>query len=293
MPRKAPKRTPLIPFNLARDFQVGEPLNGTAIPHEGAQAECRDPNRDYSGADPDIQFPAGWHVKAGFGKNAGAFHQDISRFEPHRVRVMRDPSRPHTPRNVIRMQGGDGETGGSAELSKWFVRDESLVEVTWESGKGVYLELNVRPSDEILVRPYFNVELRGLLSFAAFKAESVECFGLHFSGDNLKAKYWRDGYDGITADKRTETKQSHPLQYNRWYQYRLQMTPVQPEFTWKVDATLNVASRGRVWELHTGAGDSPNGIKFISQITFGDEQENITSGGVFYIARAMVWQVGA
>lgn len=293
MSRKAPLRTPLYPFALGRDFSVGEPLNGQDLPHEGRASECRNYALDYSGADPAIQFPAGWHVKAGYGNKSGAFHQDIHRFEPHRVRVMPDPKRPHTPRNLIRMEGGDGVTGGSAEVSKWFER-----EITWESGKGVYVEVNVRPTDEILVRNtnparmYFNIELRGLLSFQAYKAESVECFGLHFSGDNLKAKYWLDGYDGIKSDERHEVKESHPLQFNRCYQYKLQMTPIQPQYTWRVDATLNVAAQGKVWELHTGAHDSPNGIKFISQITFGDEQEQITSGGVFHVARAMCWEIG-
>ncbi len=274
------RRIPLYPFALGRDFQLGDILNGQNIPHEGPMSLCRNPYLDYSGADPDIQFPAGWHVKAGFGNLAGGFHQDMNRFEPWRVQVQKDPGK---TRNLIRMQGGDGEQRGGAELAKWFDR-----EVRWEDGKPIIAEFTLKPSSEVAVSMYFNVELRGLLSFEAKKNEPVEAFGLHFTDNFLKAKYWLDPYDGIDARERKEVKNASPLQLNRWYRLELRMTPMEPRYTWQVDAVLSVRQKP-IWSLHTGPKDSPNGIDFISQVTLGDEQEKNLTGGVWYVARAMCW----
>lgn len=283
-------KTPLFPFTDGRNFHVGDIINGKDVDHEGDAAQCRNPYRDYSGANPDIQFPGDfWHVKAGFGDLAGGFHQDLNRFEPWRVRVLRDTKK---ARNLIRLYGGGKGMPGGAELAHWFMPEGPFEgkwrEVYWSEGLPILTEVTLRPSSRTTERLYFNIELRGLLSFKVKKNEPVEAFGLHLTSNFLKAKYWRDGYDGINVKERREIKGTHALRLDRWYRFRLLMTPILPENTWRVDATLRVGPE-TVWELHTGENDSPNGIIHISQITLGDEQEKNQTGGVWDVARAMCW----
>jgi len=276
--------TPLFPLTEGHNFQVGDVLNGQH-PHCNDAALCRDPERAYDGSDPEIRFPAGWHVKAGFGDRAGGFHQDRQRFQPWRVGVVPDRRR---GTNNIRVIGG-GLTPGGGELSKWFVSpDNPLREVHWSEGLPVRGKFVLIPSSRSAVRMYFNIELRGLLDFKVKKNEAVLAFGMHLTSNTLKAKYWHDGHDGIDVKDRMEVVRLHALRLNRRYKFDVTLTPIAPEYTWLVDATLRTQGE-TVWELHTDARNSPNGIRFLSQLALGDEQEKNLTGGVWEIARAQVW----
>ena len=272
--------TPLYPLRLGRDFQVGDVLNGRYVPHCLDTALCHDESRDYTGGDPEIQFPTEWHVKAGFGNQSGGFHQDLARFHPWRVKVVK--ARDGVGPNHIRIIGG-GLRAGGAVLSKWFDA------VPWADKQPLRAKFVLIPSSRSAnQRLYFNVELRGLLNFTVKKNEATVAFGLHLTTSTIKAKYWHDGYDGIDARERREIVRLHALRLDRRYKFDLLMTPIEPEYTWRVDATLRVLNE-TVWELHTDRDTSPNGIVFLSQVALGDEQEKNFTGGVWYVARAQCW----
>lgn len=282
-------RKPLYPFVEGRNFQVGAPTNGTGYPHEGPETECRCPDRNYSGADPQIQFPAGWHVVAGYGGKSGGFHQDCSRFFPEWVRVIRDPRK---NRNLIEAHGGDAQSTGKVAFVHWF--DRPVGWVPQSNASGVLAEFVFRTVTGLDQPLYWNFELRGILSFAAHKNESAECIGVHLLDHKIMCAYWLNAADGSRVEDRREVKEAFTLLPHKWYRLQIAMTPTREPHEWHTRVDLRVANKKTpVWSLETRAGEHPNGIDAINHVFFGKERERFFDGGrVWQTARAMCWTGG-
>lgn len=272
--------TPLYnPLDM-QNFPVGEPY-WFAQP---GQKCCACDRYTYDGTDARLQFPRGYHVRAGKGtKRSGGVHQDCDLFEPDRVRVIPLMTPYGVTVNVIRLEGDSLLRSGGAMLLRPF--DEH---VYWnEQGAGVRAVAIFKPSGEgDTPRLYASFGLRGELSFAPTK-ESVEILEVAILDGSVKLLWWHDGIEGEGNRYRKGQELEFDFRRDEWYQMTLRVLPVaDAPNTWDARVKI-VALRSRshhlVWNCPI-ADRMNQGLK-ISQLAFGDEHQNMTDGGVFFVSR--------
>lgn len=271
-------KTPLIPTDETKNFPVGEPSNEVFVwlsPTE--ETTCLVTGRDYSGKDPAIQFPRGWHVNASHGGQGahGDFHQDLNAFSPELCRVVE-----REEVNWIRLEGGNF---AKVELAHFFEP------VQWADQCGIAVHIQFLASDELMIPLYQNWELRGQLNFAARKNESTECFGLHMTYDGLMPAYYKDAVNGSGLEKRIQPRFVVPIERNQMYRLMLTLEPTDHADEWAATAKLRTGGK-KVWAFETHAGNHPNNIHAVSHFCFGDERRRDNSGGVFYYKTVEAWK---
>ena len=245
---------------------------------------CTCPGVDYSGADPTVQFPAGYHVRVGAGtKKSGAFHQDCAVFHDNKDRVRVQPyvTDAGVEVNVIRLEGDHAaRTGGAMllrPLSKTF---------PWADGAGLRTQIVFSPRDEGSAQWYFNFGLRGVLSFAAHN-ENVEALEVAVRQSLIKVLYYRDAVDGDGGGARRIVELPFAFEYNHWYALTTRLIPIPSELnTWDVKVKLQaLANPAQKVVFRAEADERPNRIVDVRHLAFGDEHQGLPDGGVFLFSR--------
>lgn len=280
------RRVPL--FDNGRNFKIGDPVNGReGYPHEGPAAQCRCDGWDYSGADPRLRWPEGWHVNPRDGKVggglAGDFHVNCATFAPDRLSVIHDPQK---ARNVLLLTGGSVARPGKVELAHWFDAGGTPRDIYHAEGIPVVLEMVfLLLPDPQGTKHYSNAELRGRLNVDVHKNEAVQCLGFHF-GESIFVAYWLNAVDGSTIpEARKEIHDPVPLLHNHWYRLTMRLDPL-PDLpdTWAASIVLR-QPQAIVWQWQSGPQEHPNNIRHISQICGGDERGGDENGGSILIRR--------
>ncbi len=274
-------------INLLPPFEVGEPLNGGLWHGQpycvGIPYPCRIAGRDYSGKDPEIQFPAGYHVNTGarLAEQMGGFHQNPYTFEPDRCRVEHMPLANGRTVNGIKLLAGKPGRSGGVAITRPFDR-----EVFWASGQAVKLVVEFMPTAEADTFLFDNIELRGLrnddLPPEKAHMEPVEAISLTFSTNTKKALWWRDRKASDTLGNRQVAESMTPLAIGAWHRLVVTMTPTAHPYEWALRLRLRVGTRA-VWKVDLGEGQAPNGIVSIQGMMFGNEHSTAKNeiGGVW------------
>lgn len=256
----------LIP---AEPFAVGPP-------HPILQCE----GRDYSGADPEIQFPRDWIVSAGQKVLPGRFYQvcDGDGFQPDRARVvMREtPFGPNTP--AVRLVCGVPGRPGTAECLRWFEAAK------WEPGRVVRAQLRFLVSSESDVRFFNNIELRGSLSFVPY-AERRCLISINLKQNGILLYWWKDNQDGDKLDVRPRAFLPVVIAPNIWYKLVIRACATENPNEWDITVRLREGLRV-VMRFNTNVQGSPNQCRWIDSLFFGDERDLDEVGGVWYYAEA-------
>lgn len=283
------KRLALLPRTL--EPTLAGPLND-ALWHAhrycaDITVPCRDPNRDYSGRDPDIQFPGGWHVMAGFPLMPYRYHQSIAPgdFQPDRVRALRRKSWNGKERWCVRLIAGLPDRAGAAMLTRPFDR-----EIYWEDGHPVWFSVRLMASSEKRATHFIQLEPRGWLDFQP-KAEAYDGIGLSVWGGELNqlvVRWWSRGKTGDPIGARETAKLHHRLELDVWHHVMFKLVPTVMTNQW----TARIEWNGQlIWE--TPDLFPVNGMRAVVGAAVGDEQSTRkdTRGGVWYVGRIQAWEV--
>jgi len=238
--------------------------------------------RDYSGADPAIQFPKDWVVAAGRKVLPGRFYQDCSPdgFQPDRTRVVtRDtPFGPGMP--AVRLECGVPGRPGTAECLRWF---ES---VKWEPGRVVRAQFRFLASSEVEAELFNNIELRGRLSFVPH-AERRCLISINLTPKGVVFYWWRNNADGDRLDQRQRMFMPCVVERDVWHKLVILARATPHVNEWDIAVRLRRAGRV-VFRLDLASYGSPNQCAGIDTLFFGDERDLDEVGGVWYYAEAGV-----
>lgn len=269
--------TPLFPDNHTRNFAVGTPTNEQRVwVNAHTWGECL-VEADYSGANPEIQFPEGFHILAGGGGLAGGFHQGRP-LSPDKVKVVSFTPPNGQTRNAIRLMGKqseDDETG--VGVCSRFIEPNFL----WQPNAQFEYRFKVLfPTTGLGV--YCNCELRGNPSFTG-KNEVTELIGVHFMSDHLMMKWWCiDQKDDANANEQLVLKLPHILIRDAVYTVVILLTCTNRQSEWQAHVTVGVKGEV-VWEKITDGTNSPSAHSSIGMDVFGVERGRVISGTAYVL----------
>lgn len=280
-------RLPLFDPAHMSDFRIGAPQPGPG------ESLC--PGVDYSGADPSVQFPEGWHVIAGGyllwtpeGYYVGRSWQDCSRLEPERVRVR---TTDHTPwarsARCVYLLAGTPDSPGAANLMHYFTPERV---VGWDSGQSLRVRCWWLPRRTAQPIPfYFNLEPRGVMTRVP-QAEAYDPVTLEFTDGALGIRWWSELEPGDPIANKRHLWLPFALQRGSWHRATLQATPLPTEpGSWELRAELQCGAQSLSWRSpadaplrHTHAFDC---------LYFGDEHDLARSrdGGACVLAELGAW----
>lgn len=288
--KKTRKTASVTRIDLLPDaFTVGAPLNDSPSKRgvrycADINVPCGDENRDYSGTDPEIQFPAGWHVLSGYPLLPYRYHQSLAPgdFQPDRVRVQEMVAWDGKKRPVVELVQGLPNRHGAAVLTRPFSHP-----VFWESGHTVrYLARFLFPSKP-RAEHYVNIEPRGWLDFQP-TAEAYDPLGMAVWDKELVVRHWSRGQNGSPLSMRETARIAHKLTLDEWHTVRFTMTPLEMTNTWDAHIEWNGQTIWQTPELFP-----LRGVRAFASAMFGDEQSTRKDarGGVVIVGRLAAWEI--
>lgn len=292
-------------------WRVGMPSNelGLWTHPNGKRIDCLC-DVDYSGDDPEIQLPEGWHVIAGNALDTDesrtyGVHQNCAEFEPWRVKLASnslDAEFPLDPRGednpILRMLNG-------GELSLYGSRiTRTFPKVVWEPGiQVVYgwwfqFRLGYDPVQ------WMNFEARGLLEYnkdadvTEHNGQVREFLSIEISDSRFIAK-WRHAptLDGKDSGKQ-RVEIATPFAENTWYKIRMHLVALGEKYEWDAGVLIQGTDKKDIvdWkvppELRIDSG------AYLETTYCGDERGRDGGGGEWfidapYVLRLIEGEVGA
>lgn len=231
--------------------------------------------------------PEGYWVRCGKGLPPFAYEQDCAIYEENkdRAQVIDYVTDAGVVIPVMQLIGDGLDANGKMRTGGVYVLRPLEHPCTWESGQGIRQRVVFSPQSPLQQDWYFNIELRGELSFQA-KNEVASCVLIAVKNDKFKIAYFLNNEDGDGGGSRWVEEFPFRFKPGRWYELAIALLPdLTIENTWDLNVTLHdLKNLNKYISYVPGVGFRPNRIKSATKMGMGDEQQGIESGGTFFIS---------